>query len=237
VLDYYLDALSNKATYPLLDTVVFVGHGAGAQAVQRYAVIGKDPSRASLKVRYVVANPSTSLYFTIDRPEPVDTTVCDYFNDFRYGLENYESPYPKTLSDVALFKRYLSRDVRYLVGQSDTRSDEGDQNCAALAAGGVHRRDRNLNYWAYLHLLSGASNVPDYPGLFPALDASGASTKNTSSTETGTGTTMYSVSSAKTQKKFKTNVFNHQMTMVPGVGHSPTGMLRSSQGLNAIFGQ
>lgn len=243
VLDYYLDSLSNTAIYPLLDTVVFVGHGAGAQAVQRYAVLGKDPSRASLKVRYVVANPSTNLYFTIDRPQSVDVTACDYFNDFRYGLEEYESPYPKTLSDVALFKRYLSRDVRYLVGQNDLKSDEGDQNCAALAAGGVRRRDRNLNYWAYLHLLSGTSTVPAYPGLFPALDPSGASTKNvtvadpSSTGDNSTGTALYPVSSAETQATFRTNVFNHQLTMVPRVGHSASKMLRSSQGLRAIFGQ
>ncbi|PWN19772.1 hypothetical protein BCV69DRAFT_287886 [Microstroma glucosiphilum] len=215
ILDYYLDSFSNKATYPLLDTVVFVGHGAGAQAVQRYAVLGKDPSRASLKVRYVVANPSTNLYFTIDRPQPVNPAACPYFNDFRYGLESYDSPYPKTLSDVNLFKRYLSRDVRYLVGDADTKDDEGDQNCAALAAGGVHRRDRNLDYWAYLHLLSGTGSVPN----------------------TSTGTSLYPVSSSEIQATFRTTTFNHQLTVVPRVGHSASKMLGSVQALRAIFGK
>lgn len=242
VLDHYLDSLSDLTQYPQLDTVVFVGHGAGAQAVQRYAVLGKDAPRASLKVRYVVANPSTNLYFTVDRPRPVDPAVCPYFNDFRYGLQRYASPYPKTLGDVQLFRRYLSRDVRYLVGERDTKSDEGDQHCAAIAAGGPHRRDRNLDYWAYLHLLSGREDVPvpAYAGLFPALDptwAKAARSKATVASVTGKG--GYPVSNPLTLAAFRTPllVFNHQLTLVPDVGHSAHGMLRSVQGLRAVFGE
>lgn len=227
VLDTYLDALADRGTYPNLDTVVFVGHGAGAQGIQRYAALGKDSPRSGLRVRYVVANPSTNLYFTRDRSVPVNVQTCARYNDFRYGLDAYQSPYPKSLINSSLFKRYMTRDVRYLVGDADTNTSNGDQSCAAQATGGGRRRDRNYDYWAYLHLLAGRSNVPAYPGLFPALDPG-----STKARRAGT----YTTTTAATLSKFRTNTFNHQLTVVPGVAHNAARMFGSSQGLRAVFG-
>ncbi|PWN18737.1 hypothetical protein BCV69DRAFT_238631, partial [Microstroma glucosiphilum] len=227
VFDAYLNALADRSVYPNLDTVVFVGHGAGAQGIQRYAALGQDSPRAGLALRYVVANPSTNLYFTRDRPVPVDTGSCGWYNDFRYGLYNYASPYPLTLTASSLFKRYMTRDVRYLVGDQDTTATEGDQTCAGRAAGGPARRDRNYDYWAYLHLLAGRSDVPSYPGLFPTLDP-----RSTKPRLAGT----YPTTTADTLAKFRTSAFNHQFAVVPGVAHSVSAMLESPEGLSAIFG-
>lgn len=201
VLDGLLQRFADKTAYPKLRRLTFVAHGGGAQVLQRYAVLGQDvPSDSDLEVRYVIGDPSTQLYFTQDRPVPVDTSAtgpesCPTFNDFRYGLDKYTAPYllmpPMGASD--LFKRYLSRDVHYLVGANDTRADKGDQLCGGLAAGGSARRDRNDNYWAYLHLLSGKVPTPKYPGWFPALDSGKKGpTPRTSTSTTSSSTTATS---------------------------------------------
>lgn len=176
VLDGLMQRFADQEAYPKLERLTFVAHGGGAQVLQRYAVLGQDPpSESSLKVRYVIGDPSTMLYFTRDRPVPVDTSDqgCPAFNDFRYGLDAYSAPYAITppLAPGNLFQRYMSRDVRYLIGSNDTRTDQGDQLCGGHAAGGTARRDRSYNYWSYLHLLAGKTPVPDYPGWYPSLDA------------------------------------------------------------------
>jgi hypothetical protein len=48
-----------------MKTITFLGHGGGAQVVQRYAVLGREnPAKKRISVRYVVADPSSMLYFT-----------------------------------------------------------------------------------------------------------------------------------------------------------------------------
>lgn len=158
-----------------MKTISFVAHGGGAQLVQRYAVMGNDnPDPSRLSVRYIVGDPSSMLYFTRDRPVAVDTTTCPTFNDFRYGLDNYLTPYPMPFpgNPGALFARYAKREVRYVVGLDDVSTKLGDQQCPGRAAGGAMRKNRSLAYWRYIHLLSG-QNVSDtsrFPGRFPALE-------------------------------------------------------------------
>jgi len=60
--------------------VVFAGHGAGAQFVQRYAGIGVIPAtiRCDIRIKYVVANPGSYMFPTSDRPR--STSGCDGSN-------------------------------------------------------------------------------------------------------------------------------------------------------------
>jgi pimeloyl-ACP methyl ester carboxylesterase len=54
--------------------VVVFGNSAGGQFVNRYAAVGRGPdvlAARGLRVRFVVANPSTYLYFSRERPVPV----------------------------------------------------------------------------------------------------------------------------------------------------------------------
>jgi len=63
--DALLLKYSNRLMYPKMKTITFLGHGGGAQVVQRYAVLGRDnPAKRRISVRYVVADPSSMLYFT-----------------------------------------------------------------------------------------------------------------------------------------------------------------------------
>ncbi|CAO1623126.1 unnamed protein product [Jaminaea pallidilutea] len=229
-LDALLDHFSSMQKFPKVKRVTFVAHGAGAQVLQRYAVLGADSKRPSLAVRYVIADPSTMLYFTRDRPVEVNATECPRFNDFRYGFSNYSAPYPLAGSRASLFKRYLKRDVRYLIGEEDTRSDKGDQLCGGKATGGPIRRDRSYNYWAYLRLLAGKASIPPYPGYFPALDKSKSKAANVTSVQN------FPKSTATDRSRFRTAAFKHKLFKVPDAGHNHTAILRSSEGLAAIFG-
>lgn len=71
VLDTFVKLLSDKALYPNMDLVSVVGHSAGGQTVQRYALTSALPPevRPGLAVRYVVANPSSYGYLDGTRPK------------------------------------------------------------------------------------------------------------------------------------------------------------------------
>ena len=71
VLDALLQILSDRQHWPALDLVVLAGHSAGGQFVQRYAAAGRAPTMLShhgIQTRFVVANPSSYLYFDERRP-------------------------------------------------------------------------------------------------------------------------------------------------------------------------
>lgn len=64
VLDMFVRVLDSDWLYPNLNEVAFVGHSAGGQTVQRYALVTEMASvvRGGLDIRYVVANPSSYVY-------------------------------------------------------------------------------------------------------------------------------------------------------------------------------
>jgi hypothetical protein len=89
IIDVLLARLADRSIFPNLKIVVLAGHSGGGQLVQRYAVVGRAPaviSRAGIHVRFVVANPSSYLYFNDERPAPGGTlapfrgAACSRFN-------------------------------------------------------------------------------------------------------------------------------------------------------------
>jgi hypothetical protein len=137
-------------------TVVIMGNSAGGQFVNRYAAVGHGPDlleEQGIKVRFVVSNPSTYLYFTDYRPVrvPDDTDV----NRWRYG---FEDPPPYVTGGAAEYlRRYLARDVTIVLGREDR--DNGalllEVGSAAMAQG-VNRYDRGLRYYAHIRKLARA---------------------------------------------------------------------------------
>jgi len=103
VLDALLQTLSDREHWPSLGLVVLAGHSAGAQFVQRYAAAGRAPailSHHGIQTRFVVANPSSYLYFDDRRPvghsfAPFVRTRCPTFDHYKYGLE-IPTPYIAT---------------------------------------------------------------------------------------------------------------------------------------------
>ncbi|HXO17682.1 MAG TPA: hypothetical protein VN909_05890, partial [Candidatus Dormibacteraeota bacterium] len=71
VFDAMIARLSDETRFPRLREIVLVGHSAGGQIVQRYAVVGKAPqldAGARVPVHLVVSNPSSYFYFDDWRP-------------------------------------------------------------------------------------------------------------------------------------------------------------------------
>jgi pimeloyl-ACP methyl ester carboxylesterase len=158
-LDALLQHFDNAQRYPHLTSVTLIGHSAGAQIVQRYAVAGRAEdalARDGIHVRYVVANPSSYLYFDDERPasqgvfEHVDTQACPRAVEWKYGM--LDTPAYVAAQDSALIEaRYAKRDVVYLLGMDDVdpRTHFIDRSCAAMAQG-PFRLARGLAYFDYL---------------------------------------------------------------------------------------
>jgi hypothetical protein len=146
-LDAVLARLAEPATFPNLRHLVIAGHAAGAQLVQRYAVVGRGEAalaRAGVAVRYVVANPSSYVWFGDDRPVPMNRTTCGTVDHWSYGLAGTPAYVEQT---DALEVRYIARDVVYLLGEMDTDPNHPslDRSCAAEAQG-PNRYARGMNY-------------------------------------------------------------------------------------------
>ena len=152
-IDAVLGLLADRHRFPHLSQVVIAGHSGGGQVVQRYAVVGQAESRlaaAGVKVRYVVANPSSYLYFSADRPQPPAAGECTGFDQWKYGW-NGAPPYATQLSTQAYEDRYVQRDVVYLLGALDVDPDHPalDKSCAGETQG-PYRLARGRSYVAYL---------------------------------------------------------------------------------------
>lgn len=141
LMDHIMGLLHKS--YPNLKQVVLTGHSAGGQFTQRYAV-GSNLEKTHPKThfRYVVTNPGSYIYLTRNRP--VILPIPCAFNEYKFGLDKlnkYMSRSPK----YTMITSYLSKDVFYLVGESDTISNNIDQSCPAQFQG-LNRLVRGMNF-------------------------------------------------------------------------------------------
>ena len=177
ILDGIAALLADRARFPNLERIVFAAHSGGAQLVQRYAVVGRADAvisatglvaladgtdsaagKASIRLRYVVANPSSYLYF--DAQRPVNIAHCREQDRWRYGL-NDPVPYVVAQGDARSFEaRYLGRRVIYLLGGNDIDPNHSalDKSCAGEAQG-AFRLERGNNYFAHLQRRARAQNL------------------------------------------------------------------------------
>lgn len=173
VLDDIAQFLADKSRLPLLKKITFAGHSGGGQLMHRYAVLNHvdEGLRArGLDVQYVVANPSSYLYFTSVRLRstgnfaPYDNTVCPTYDDYRYGMQDMVA-YAKGMAGMDLYQRHQQRQVTYLVGSLDTDPNHRvlDKSCAAEAQGAT-RFERAHAYWAYEQYLGKQSQAGKVSG-------------------------------------------------------------------------
>jgi len=179
VLDDIARYLSADKRFPVLKEIVFIGHSAGGQLMQRYAVLNNSEEalrKAGVRVRYVVSSPSSYLYLDANRPEgddfkPVNSILCPGYNNFRYGLGNMV-PYGQGLDGEQLFKRYAAREVLYLVGaqDNDPAYESLDKSCGA-AMQGTDRLNRHRNYLRYEQFLARKWGTPVARAVMVVPDA------------------------------------------------------------------
>ncbi|PXW17664.1 alpha/beta fold hydrolase [Paraburkholderia caballeronis] len=163
VVDALLAVLADPVRFPALNEVVIAGHSGGGQVAQRYAVLarGEAPLVArGIALRYVIANPSSYVYFDARRPDAdggfseYDAARCEHFNRWKYGLEDlpeYASVDGVAPSAHALEDAYARRDVTVLLGSDDCDPAHPalDRSCAAMAQG-EHRLGRGQAYARYM---------------------------------------------------------------------------------------
>ncbi len=167
VIDGIIALLSDRTRFPNLERIVVAAHSSGAQFVQRYAVVGRADEvlttaglqpfadgadvtvgkGAVMRVRYVVANPSSYVYFDATRPKPVEK--CAEYNHWLYGMAD---PVSYVAGDSkAMEQRYLTRRVIYMGGGRDVDPNHSalDKSCMAETQG-VNRLERSLNYFSHV---------------------------------------------------------------------------------------
>lgn len=153
------ELLQSVAAFPDVRHVTIVGNSAGGQFVNRYAAVGRGPDHIGASVRFVVANPSTYLYF--DRQRPKGDSFVDHddldVDQWRYGFGGGVPDYVgEATSGQEYFDRYAQRDVVYLLGEQD--ADPGAlllEVHPAAEAQGRTRRERGENYHRYLRHKAG----------------------------------------------------------------------------------
>src|SRR5262245_51564982 len=198
VVDAIVDALPAPGAFPNLRSIVITGHSAGGQFVNRFAAgSAAEDAHPDRTFRYVIANPSSYLYFTPERrvtgvpgafalPSAQEIAACPSYDDYRYGLQNLNA-YMAAVGPAAITDRYRRRTVEYLLGELDTGTEGLSMTCAAMLQG-ERRLDRGTIYFAYLQHVFGIAIVS-----------------------------------------------RHRLRIVPGVGHSASGIYLSQPGHDALF--
>jgi hypothetical protein len=153
-MDCLLRRLAGRAA-----SVVIMGNSAGGQYVNRYAAVGRgadELAERGIPVRFVIANPSTYLYFGPERP--VTVAGGSGSNRWRYGFEaapGYVDGGPREG-----LERYLARDVTILLGAEDRDGAAPLLEVSAAAmAQGANRLERGLRYDEHVRGLARAAGL------------------------------------------------------------------------------
>jgi pimeloyl-ACP methyl ester carboxylesterase len=168
VIDAIVAHLADRNLFPNLKTLVLAGHSGGGQAMQRYAIVGHAEKIAgdTIRVRYVIANPSSFFYFTDDRPkfdgnsfrfEAASGGDCRNFDHWKYGPREIkdDEEYVKESAKAGwqtLEDAYAKKDVVYLLGTADIdpHQEDLDTSCQGEMEG-PSRFLRGQAFYAWLH--------------------------------------------------------------------------------------
>jgi len=176
VIDRILDALSDRTKYPNLSRIVITGHSAGGQFVNRFAAGNQMETRLArnhIKVRYVVSNPSSYVYFSKERwddksdkplfqfkvPDATALNRCPTYDNYRYGLQDLNS-YMNAVGAGKIRQQYHQRKVVYLLGGADTDGPNLDTGCEADLQGSF-RLLRGYAYYNYLFHYYRTTHLPN----------------------------------------------------------------------------
>lgn len=170
-IDAILAILGDRSRLPSLKTVVLAGFSGGGWLVQRYAAVGRSVeavANTDVALRYIVASPSSYLYFSDDRPLPAGGFLpfagaagCPGFNQWPYGLAGSMPRYVAAAARAgaaAVERRYAGLDLVYLLGTADNDPNhwELDKSCAGEAEG-PDRYDRGTSFFRYMEARDAAT--------------------------------------------------------------------------------
>ena len=118
-------------------------------------------------MRYVVANPSSYVWFGAGRPKPKIAAACPGYNRWKYGMHDL-LPYAAGERGNTLETGYVARDAVYPLGTLDIDPNHAalDKSCMAESQG-PYRYARGHSYFATMKTMFGVSlkqtehDVPD----------------------------------------------------------------------------
>ena len=215
VLDDMVSFVSQALVKKNLQRITVIGHSAGGQFVQRWALLTQvwtttrqQHQHQPAMMRAIVVNPSSYCYLTplrtsTSRQEWVlpDMTACPAYNDWEWGLATTTAPRYvqcalQELSVTALTRRFAQRDVVYLAGDRDVCNVPG----------------MNKQGWCYSHGLEttcmdmwqGRNRLERHMHYFESLERI-------------------------------VNVTTHRRALVPGVGHDHSLIFHSPATARYLF--
>ena len=164
-----ISQLATGGRFPGITEVVVVGHSGGGQFAHRYAaqtMVATRLAAAGIRIRFVVANPSSYLYLDGSRFQSSSKTfasltsaqrsTCRRFDTYKYGLTELGG-YGSLAGVTRIRTQYLARHVVYLLGTKDTSTDSTmDTSCPATWQG-PDRYTRGNRYVAYLRARFGSA--------------------------------------------------------------------------------
>jgi hypothetical protein len=162
------DANDGVSAYKNLELIAVMGHSAGGQYVQRWALLSDVHGwrRILPHIRVIVANPRSYAYLdsrrftnhTFGIPPEAMIEKCPGYNQWEWGLEHggylissYKDRILAKFNTSFLAKRYALRDVIYLSGLEDTEILHG--SCEDDDFQGLHRRQRSFLFFKGLSYL------------------------------------------------------------------------------------
>lgn len=162
VIDQLILAIVDGGRFPSIGSIVVAGHSAGGQFVNRYAAGTSIEERlqiAGVAMTFVVANPSSYLYFdgrrvddagAVEEPGRSERADCPGYDRYKYGLDE-RNAYMANSSRREIRQRYGTRVVTYVAGALDTDPDDPslDRSCEGRAQGPT-RLARARAYQTYL---------------------------------------------------------------------------------------
>ena len=135
---------------PTIKNVTVAGFSAGGQFVQRYVGFAHFQNSFD-KIHYIVADPSSFLYWDSFRPVS-SSQPCSNANQWKYGLENLPAYLLQDRSKAR--QNYINANIDYLEGALDQGTSikaayhSLDKSCAARLQG-EYRLDRGMHYANY----------------------------------------------------------------------------------------
>jgi len=178
VMDLLLKKIFDEGHFRNLRQVIITGLSAGGQFTDRFvSASATEPMYQQLHFRYIIASPSSYLYFDDNRYvggtkfEPPSNPQC-LFNQYRYGLDN-RNRYMSQISDTQIKKNFSSRDVVLAVGDQDDATSKPnppipndpkdgadlDVSCAAEYQG-ASRLERAKIFASYLNFTFPGQQFP-----------------------------------------------------------------------------
>ncbi len=183
VMDRIIEHIATSGNFPNLAKIVIAGHSAGGQYVNRYAAstrIEQTISGTGAQMKYVIANPSSYVYFTDERvfpgtteafvtPVPAFFNLCPdpnccpddpglcpiTYDHYIYGLggnlNNYWQEVMDNIGIEGVKRAYRNKSVAYLLGRLDTDScDRWLDKSCGALLEGRNRLERGLIYFNYI---------------------------------------------------------------------------------------